>query len=331
MDRNGFRAFLKTRKLDDEAIERSLGVVERFERFLEQPEQGSSGSLATSDRADVLSFMSVLTGEGQDSFENIIALARYGVHIGNNDLHAAMLEQVDGEEAMRNLRAKLGEQLGESVRDLVFEGLELPTLGASPTDRARLNRTVMDRLQDAVDPATCRDLLSGSLRDLPEAWYEGLKEKYEAAGSFDAFLEQKRAEFISELEQLRDSGKPFFTQEITDEVIEFVKAHPEVSAGVREGRILYEAKIPYMADAYVKEDDEQTKRYLYCHCPWARESLRMGESPVSPVFCQCSAGYHKRPYELIFGRELKADVIESVLAGDLWCRFAIHLPEDIDL
>ncbi len=331
MDNSGFREFLKTRKLDDAMIEQSIGVVERFESFLQQPEQGVSESLSAADREDVLSFMSILVGEEQNSFDHILALARYGLFIGNNAMQASALELIDGEEAMRNLHAKLAAELGEGVRDRVFEGLQLPVLGTSPTDRARLNRTVMDRLEDEVDEATCRALLADSLRDLPEAWYHGLKEKYEAAGSFDEFLEQKRADFIAELEDLRDSGKLFFTQEITDEVLEFVKHHPEVSAGVREGRILYEAKIPYMADAYIKEDDEQAKRYLYCHCPWARETLRMGESPVSPTFCQCSAGFHKRPYELIFGRKLKAEVIESVLAGDLWCKFAIHLPEDIAL
>lgn len=331
MDSGGFRAFLGARQLDDVTIDRSIRIVEEFEDFLQQPNQGGSGSLKAADRADVLSFMSVLVGEGRSDSESIIALARYGLHIGNHDLQAASLELVDGEEAMRNLHTRLAEQLGEAVRDRVFEGVELPVLGASNTDRARLNRTVMDRLEDAVDPATCRALLSGSLRDLPDAWYQGLKEKYESAGSFDAFLERKRADFIAELEALRDSGRLFFTQEITDEVIEFVRDNPEISAGVREGNILYEAKIPYMADAYLREEDEQIKRHLYCHCPWARESLRMGESPVSPTFCQCSAGYHKRPYELILGRELKADVVESVLAGDLWCKFAIHLPEDIDL
>jgi len=331
MDNSGFREFLKTRKLDDATIEQSVEVVEWFESFLQQPEQGGSGSLVSADRTDVLSFMSILIGEEQNSLDNILTLARYGLYIGNNALQASALELIDGEEAMRNLHTKLAAELGEAVRNRVFEGLELPALGTSPTDRARLNRTVMDRLEDEVEEATCRELLSDSLRDLPETWYRGLKETYEAAGSFDEFLEQKRANFIAELEDLRDSGKLFFTQEITDEVVDFVKQHPEISAGVREGRILYEVKIPYMADAYIKEDDEQAKRYLYCHCPWARETLRMGESPVSPTFCQCSAGYHKRPYELIFGCKLKAEVVESVLAGDPWCKFAIHLPEDIAL
>jgi hypothetical protein len=65
---------------------------------------------------------------------------------------------------------------------------------------------------------------------------------------------------------------------------------------------------------------------MYCHCPWARESLRQAEGPVPAAFCRCSAGYHKKPWEVIFGQPLEADVLESVLQGDLRCRFAIHLP-----
>jgi hypothetical protein len=37
------------------------------------------------------------------------------------------------------------------------------------------------------------------------------------------------------------------------------------------------------------------------------------------------AGFHKKPWEVIFGRTIQADVLESVLQGDMRCRFAIHL------
>jgi hypothetical protein len=50
---------------------------------------------------------------------------------------------------------------------------------------------------------------------------------------------------------------------------------------------------------------------------------------VSPTFCQCSAGFHKKSWEVIFGRPLKAEVVETVLAGDAWCKFAVHLPEEV--
>ena len=118
----------------------------------------------------------------------------------------------------------------------------------------------------------------------------------------------------------------FFNQRITDEVVAYVRGNPEIAAGVRQGDVLYVTKIPYMAHEYLAEPDEEKKRYYYCHCPWARESLVGGATPVSATFCQCSAGYHKKPWEVIFGQTLRADVLESVLKGDLRCRFAIHLP-----
>ncbi len=34
----------------------------------------------------------------------------------------------------------------------------------------------------------------------------------------------------------------------------------------------------------------------------------------------------KKPWEVIFEGPLEAEVLESVLQGDLRCRFAIHLP-----
>jgi hypothetical protein len=126
---------------------------------------------------------------------------------------------------------------------------------------------------------------------------------------------------------MRDVGSLYFTQPITDGVIDFVRAHPEINPGVLEGNVLYEAKIPYMTQAFLAETDEHMRRYYYCHCPWVRESLRQGDVSVSPTFCHCSAGFHKKPWEVIFGQPLKADLVETVLNGDPWCKFAIHLPE----
>ena len=65
-----------------------------------------------------------------------------------------------------------------------------------------------------------------------------------------------------------------------------------------------------------------------CHCPWVKESLKNGKSEIPPRFCECSAGFHKKRYELIFGQPLKAEIIQSVLKGDDWCKIAIHLPAE---
>jgi len=69
------------------------------------------------------------------------------------------------------------------------------------------------------------------------------------------------------------------------------------------------------------------KRYYYCHCPWVRESLKGNDIAISPTFCHCSAGFHKKVWDVIFDQPLEAEVVETVLRGDAWCKIAIHLPE----
>ena len=91
--------------------------------------------------------------------------------------------------------------------------------------------------------------------------------------------------------------------------------------------VVYETKIPFLTKQYLAESDPTLKRYYYCHCPWAREAVKSGER-VAPIFCNCSAGFHKRPWEAALGQRIQVDVLESVLRGDERCRFAIHLPTE---
>jgi hypothetical protein len=83
-----------------------------------------------------------------------------------------------------------------------------------------------------------------------------------------------------------------------------------------------------MAKQFLAETDPTLKRYYACHCPWVREAIKSGDVPLFPDFCYCSAGFHKKPWEVIFRRPLRADVLESVLRGGSRCRFAIHLPDE---
>lgn len=320
MDRDGFRQFLQERQLDEAAITASLSIVERFEDFLRAENLSAD---ANSARA----FSAHMIDADLNTHENYVALARYGWFVENRAVYVAIFELLDGAEAMDNLHRKLGDAIGEQARDVVFAGIDLPPLGTPNTQKPPLMQAVMERMAETVDPAISRPLLTNSLRDLPDTWYSGLKEKFAACGSVDAYLEQKGDDYIAELTALKDEDKLYFTQEVTDDVIAFVDSHPEIRQGVRAGNVIYEVKIPYMTKEYLAVTDEQLKRYYYCHCPWARESLRNDAVQVPGTFCQCSAGFHKRPWEIIFDQPLKAEVVESVLMGDPWCKFAIHLPD----
>jgi hypothetical protein len=316
MDREGFRTLLLERQVPEDQIEQFVALAERFEGFAGQPPTA----------ADVRAFSAMLVEEGLNTWDNFLTLVRYGRFTGNDPLYVAAVELLDGSEALQGLYDKLARAVGEEKRDEVFAGIDLPPLGTPSTEKPRFTQAVMARLERLVDPETCRQVLSSGLRDLQDEWYVAERTKYQESGNIDAYLARKGQEFISQLEQIRDEGGLYFTQPITDEVIEFVQSQPEIRQGVRQGNVLYEIKIPYMAREYLAETDEQLKRYYYCHCPWVRESLKAGDVAVSPTFCLCSAGFHKKTWEVIFEQSLQAEIVETVLKGDPWCKIAIHLP-----
>ena len=316
MDREGFRQMLRERHVAADQMEAQITLAERFEAFAGQP--------PTPD--DVRAFARLLIEEELNTWENLVTVVRYGYFTGNNPAYVAAMELLDGAEALEGLYEKLAQAVGEEVRDEVFAGIPLPPLGTPTAERPQITQAVMERLERLVDAETCQQVLSGGLRHLEDAWYVEERAKYEEAGSVDAYLERKGQDLIDELTKIRDEGGLYFTQPVTDEVIDFVERHPEIRQGVRVGNVVYEAKIPYMTLDYLAATDERMKRYYYCHCPWVRESLRTGDVRVSPTFCLCSAGFHKKSWDVIFGQPLRAEIVETVLRGDPWCKVAIHLP-----
>ncbi len=323
MERTGFGAYLEERKASEDAIARALAVVERFESYVERA-HGVSAERAPADAAR--GFSSELVKSGDNTYDNYLALARFGRYVQNQAVFVAMLEILDGHEAFANLHRRVEEELGASARDRIFADVEIPPLGVSNLERAHRMKVVVDRLESTVGRDRCGRVIAHGLRDLPDEGYAEERRHFEEAGGIDEYLRRKGDRFIAELKELRDQKALYFSQPITDAVIAYVEAHPEVRQGVRVGSVLYEAKIPYMAVEYLRETDPQLRAYYYCHCPWARESLRCGEGTVSPTFCNCSAAFHRKVYEVIFGRRLESEVLETVLAGDPWCKFAVHLP-----
>jgi len=320
MDTEGFRQFLQGRKTPDDKLESFISVANKFEGVL----QGR-----TPDASDVESFAMMLIREGLNTWDHFIALACYGQFLGNNGVYREAIALLDGSEVLDNLHERLGKLVGEQKRDEVLAGIALPPLGLPSSHKPRVLQAVMERLETRLDAETCEKLLSGSLRTLDDAHYAEDKAKYQACANLDEFLVKRGQDFVAQLEQLQREGRLFFTQQVTDDVIAFVRGNPLISQGVREGNVLYEIKIPYMTKEYLAETDEKMKRYYYCHCPWVRESIKNGSVRISPTFCLCSAGFVKKPWEVILGQPLKAEVVESVLTGALWCKIAIHLPDGV--
>ena len=328
MDENGFRELLEKRDLPKEQIDDHVAFVSLMEKRL----AGREPSMTFEDlsHGSTQELVNELIDSGENGIQNLLALARYAWLIRNTEMYVTLFQMLDGYEAMDNLYQRLGEVVGDDLRDCVFDEMPLPPLGLSRHEKSRYNYQIMRRMDEIFGEASTRDILQDSLRDLPDASYQEAYREYHkiCEGDIDRFLAFKDRQFTETLRGFMERGDLFFGQEITEEVIAFVDSNPEIGGGVRAGNIVYETKIPYNTKAYLEETDPQKKRYHYCHCPWAKESLRHGALTVTPMWCQCSGGFHKRQYEVIFGQPIHAEVLQTVLQGDPVCRFAIYLPEE---
>jgi hypothetical protein len=322
MDRKGFIDYLSGRDTPEEKINIYLDIVQQFEN-----KRGSESSRVKPAEIDL--FSGQLIRNGENNWDNYIGLVRYTQFTENWDAFERTVELLDGSEVMDNLYRKTGEILGEEPRKQIFDGIELPVLGTPPEEKPALTRIVMERLDASASEEQRKEILSDCLRDLPDEGYIEERRKYKECASLEDYLKLRRREFIKELERIHNEGSLFYTQEVTEEVTRFVQSNPEVGGGILKGNTIYQIKIPYKTAEWLVEKDENLKKYYYCHCPWVRESFRNDNVKITSTFCNCSAGFMKKPFEVLLGRKLKAEMVETVLDGDPWCRVAIHLPESV--
>ena len=239
------------------------------------------------------------------------------------------MEVLDGSEVIENLSKRLTSEFNQSLRDYVFDDLEIPPLGISPGEKPAYTKILLARLEEKLGTEECAKFLNRGLRDRYEESRKPDRQKFLKSKSIDDFLRQKHIDFVAELEKHYREGTLFFTQEITKEVLEYVKTDPYIESGVREGDKIIIKKIPHMAKEYLAEKDAHKKQYFYCHCPWVKEAFRESIEPLSPVFCNCSAGFYRAYWEIVFDQPVRVDVLESLLNGDPICKFAVHIPDNI--
>ncbi|MGB7054599.1 MAG: hypothetical protein WBE28_04690 [bacterium] len=322
---NGFKEFLETRKLSKEATESSLEVLRDFEAYLTKKNK----DIESAKRQDFYDYSTQLIKTGKNTPENYISILRYGYFKKLNELIIAGMEVLDGSEVIENFSKRLTSEFDEVLRDYVFEGVEIPPLGISPKEKPEYTRKLVTRFEEKIGTVACAEFLNRGLRDRYEESRKPDREKFLRSKDVDDFLEQKHKDFVAELETHLENGTLFFTQEITKEILEYVKTDAHIESGVRYGDKIIIRKIPHMAKEYLAETDEQKKRYYYCHCPWVKEALRDSDKPLSPVFCNCSAGFYRAYWEIVFNQPVRVDVVESLLKGDSICTFEVHIPKAV--
>ena len=328
MDKEGFRRYLTDRDqpVPEEQIVENTNMVERFEEFVKQ----FGKTLETAAGEEFERFSKVLMEEGINTYFNFAAISRYAYFVRNIDLYLPVLGIFDGSEVMNVLRERLGEHVGEEIRDKILPEEDLPPLGLPDSDKILATRDIVKKMEKTLDPAVCKKILADVAHGLPRDFRKGEREKFLEAGSIDEYLKRKRTAAIAELEIHRDDGSLFYNQYISVEVVDYVKSRPDVLSGERRGNTIYHTKIPFMVQEYLDEKDERMKRYYACHCAWARESILNDDVDVSDSFCHCSGGFTKMPWEAALDQPLEYDMVKSVLKGDDECSFVIYIPEGVE-
>lgn len=324
-DLTPFVQFLEKRKLSKEAIESSLNALREFNEYLSR----RGKTIESAVRKDFYDYSALLIEAGKNTPDNYISILRYAYFKQLKELIIAGMEVLDGSEVVKNFSNRLVNEFDQKLRDDIFDGIEIPPLGISQEEKPWYMKELVGRLEKKIGTDECAKFLNRGLRDRYEDSRKPDREKFLKAKNLDAFLEQKHRDFVVELEKHFKDGTLLFTQEITKDVVEYVRADPYIESGVREGNKIIVKKIPHMAKEYLAEINENKKRYYYCHCPWVKEAFKISDKPISAVFCNCSAGFYRAYWEIVFDQPVEVDILESLLKGDPICKFAVHIPKDV--
>jgi len=319
----GFRKRLKERKLNEKEIDFAVSSVREFLEYLEKKKV----PFRTASLDALKEYLSFLIDGGRNSTDRLLAIARYCYFAEKNDYYVHFTAIMNGREILPLIGKKLVDIAGKETWQRIFHGFELPPLGSPPDDYPKLTKMIVDRLETELPVAACREVLTGNYHEIPAEAFEDKKERFCKAKSIDDYLKGEHKRLVVELTTFMRKGRIWYEQQITPEVVEFVKRNPEIQNGVRRGNKIYVTKIPYAPSEYIREKDPTLKRYYACHCPLARTSIRDGKPKIPSVFCYCSGGFEKFAFDTIFGQPTEVELLESALKGDPRCRFAITIPE----
>jgi hypothetical protein len=318
-----FRERLKQRGLSEKNADFAVSAVREFEHYLEERKT----SFESADLNELKSYISLLINEGRNSLDRLIAIARYCGFIKKNDYFVYLVSLFGAREVLPSIGERLEAIAGKEARGKVFDGFELPPLGSPQDDYPKLTKKIIDAMEAELPSETCREVLTYNYHKVPVEAFKEKKERFVKAESIDEFLKDEHRRFVEELSDYMKRGQIWYEQEINPEILELVKGNQEIQNGVRQGNKIYVSKIPFAPKQFLAEKDPIMKRYYACHCQLVRTAIRDGKPKISPVFCYCSGGYEKLPYDVIFDEPVKIELLESVLKGDTRCRFAITIPK----
>lgn len=229
---------------------------------------------------------------------------------------------------INTFKRKICAELGVEFWNRLAEGITLPDMETEGECNCQNMYTFMRRLEQMAEADTVQKILYNVRHGIHPSQSAWARDEFLEIGNLDEFLKKHLKDEWNHFIMLNREKKDFYGQEITDDVLEFIRQNPSMLAPVRKGNKLHCMAFPCNMNEYLKAEDSRIRRYHACHCPFAKESI-LTNSVVSETLCNCSLGHVMNFTEAFLGRPLGGTVVKSVLKGDLTCEYEITIPEDI--
>jgi len=324
LEEEEYRKYLRKREMKVEQVEDAIASVKNFESWL----RADGKNLKTALLGDLKEYISELIAGGLNTEDRLLAMARYFWLTKRNDFYSYFAAVLGGRSVYGSIGERLGKLEGEEKRGEVFDGLKVPPLGSPPDQYPACTKELLDRLGATLTPEQVKAVLAGNHHRIPVEHFAEMVKRWEKSESMEEFLKGEHGRLVAELEEAMKSGRLWYEQMITPEVVEYVRGDQTIQNGVLVGDKVMKSKIPFDPDRWLREKDPKMRRYYACHCQLAREAILNDAAEPLGTFCYCSAGYEKLPLEVVLGVPLEVEVLESVLAGGEKCRFAVKMPKD---
>lgn len=317
----GFTRYLVGRGYTSEKAEKALEYVREVEDYFKA--QGKT--LEESGVDDFRLYVQKLIKDEHNTEDRLVDFSRFIQFLNLKEPWIYFASILGGRTILPSIRDRLAQIAGIETSDEVFSKVKAPPLGSPPSAYCDATSRLMKRIMK-LDPGVYRRVLAGNHHRVPEVNFEKHREWLREEGNIDAYLKRVRREAVADLERHLREGKVWYEQVITPEVVEYVRGNQELLSGVRKGKWIYNTKFPYSPREYLVERDPLMKRYYMCYCPLAREAILSGEPEIPMDWCYCSVGFGKLRYDVIFGTDTDAEVLESVIGGSNRCKFRIRIP-----
>lgn len=316
------KLFYEKNKIDTSKFEETLSFLNDLENQIKKNHKLEDIS------EDILDdLIRNLLKKNKSTVTHFIYMMRYFKAVQRNDLFIHLTKYTGSLGVMESILDKLDKVIGKDQSKIIREQINIAPLGTHPSNMPIYTKNMMNVFEKHLTPIQMKKTLSDNHHQIPKEAFLGERIHYESASSFDEYLKDLHQRKVEELEKHYKENRVWFEQEINQEVLDFVKSNQEILSAVRKENKLYITKIPYDTKAYLEAKTDQERKYHACHCPFVKSIFSDNQLKISPTWCDCSGGFTKYPFEVLFDQELDITCIETPLKGDQLCRFVISLDQ----